>query len=112
MKNLLFTGLMLAVSGSVCAQSYQISSKIDVNEQTIGSPVLIVNAGELANISVADKYSVSVLITPESASQVLLNLATKEGEMTRSTELSLPLDKKVELEIGKQSFELLINKVQ
>ena len=111
MKKSLLLISLLGFNCLVTSQDYIVTSQITVEDQVIGSPVLVVKEGVTAKLKANGKYEFSVNVKPEIESQVLLSVTSKKDEFERSTSVVFDINETLKLDIGEQSFEFKIAKV-
>lgn len=108
-------GLLLAAvlaSGSCfAADSYNVSTSVFKDGELIASPVMLVNAEEMASIAVDNEFEYNLTVKPYNEHTAKVITAIKVGDELAEQETTVAYDKEATVDNGKDKLTLLVRKV-
>ena len=108
-------GLLLAAvvaSGSgFAADSYKVSTSVFKDGELIASPVMLVNAEEMASIAVDTALQYNLTVKPYNEHTAKVVTALKVGDDVAEHETTVAYDKEATVDNGKDKLTLLVRKI-
>ena len=108
-------GLLLAAvvaSGSgFAADSYKVSTSVFKDGELIASPMMLVNAEEMASIAVDTELQYNLTVKPYNEHTAKVVTALKVGDDVAEHETTVAYDKEATVDNGKDKLTLLVRKI-
>ncbi|AMN48726.1 hypothetical protein [Psychrobacter sp. P2G3] len=108
-------GLLLAAvlaSGSTfAADAYKVSTSVFKDGELIASPVMLVNAEEMASIAVDTDFEYNLTVKPSNEHTAKVVTALKVGDDVTEHETTVVYDKEATVDNGNDKLTLLVRKI-
>lgn len=103
---------LLASLPCFAADIFQVSSSVFKSGELIESPVMIVEEGKMAYMTIGDNFRYELTVSPRQGETVEVNTTIKVGEKSMNPSLTLLYDKEASVEIGQTKLMVLVNKLE
>ncbi|WP_426240968.1 hypothetical protein [Psychrobacter sp. TWP2-1-2] len=108
-------GLLLAAvlaSGSgFAADAYKVSTSVFKGGELIASPVMLVNAEEMASIAIDTDFEYNLTVRPSNEDTAKVVTAVKVGNDVTEHETTVVYDKEATVDNGNDKLTLLVHKI-
>ena len=108
-------GLLLAAvlaSGSgFAADAYKVSTSVFKDGELIASPLMLVNAEEMASIAIDTDFEYSLTVRPSNEDTAKVVIAVKVGNDVTEHETTVVYDKEATVDNGNDKLTLLVHKI-
>ncbi|WP_350657283.1 hypothetical protein [Psychrobacter sp. S1-30-MNA-CIBAN-0213] len=107
----LLLAAVLASGSSFAADFYKVSTSVFKDGELIASPVMLVNAEEMASIAVDTEFQYNLIVKPYNEHTAKVITALKVGDELTEQETTVAYDKEATVDNGKDKLTLLVRKI-
>ena len=107
----LLVATVLASGSCFAADAYKVSTSVFKDGELIASPVMLVNAEEMASIAVDNEFEYNLTVKPYNEHTAKVITAIKVGDDLTEQETTVAYDKEATVDNGKDKLTLLVRKV-
>lgn len=102
---------LLTFLSCFAAETYQVSTSVYVNGELVASPVMVVEAGKMASITIGDDFSYNLTVKPNQDETVGITTAVTVDSDTVTPSFTLAYGKEASMQMGSQKLTLRVSKV-
>ena len=107
----LLVATVLASGSCFAADAYKVSTSVFKDGELIASPVMLVNAEEMASIAVDNKFQYNLTVKPYNEHTAKVITAVKIDDDLTEQETTVAYDKEATVDNGKDKLTLLVRKI-
>ena len=107
----LLVATVLASGSCFAADAYKVSTSVFKDGELIASPVMLVNAEEMASIAVDNKFQYNLTVKPSNEHTAKVITAVKIDDDLTEQETTVAYDKEATVDNGKDKLTLLVRKI-
>lgn len=95
---------------ATATEVFRVSSSVYHKGELIESPVMVVEAGKKAQMTVGENFRYELVVVPNSDDTVTLQTLVGIGEATVSPALTVFYDKQAAVEVGETKLNVLVSR--
>ena len=107
----LLVATVLASGSCFAADAYKVSTSVFKDGELIASPVMLVNAEEMASIAVDTEFEYNLTVKPYNEHTAKVVTAVKVGDEVTEHETTVAYDKEATVDNGNDKLTLLVRKI-
>ena len=107
----LLVATVLASGSCFAADAYKVSTSVFKDGELIASPMMLVNAEEMASIAVDTEFQYNLTVKPYNEHTAKVVTALKVGDDVAEHETTVAYDKEATVDNGKDKLTLLVRKI-
>ena len=107
----LLVATVLASGSCFAADVYKVSTSVFKDGELVASPVMLVNAEEMASITIDTELQYNLTVKPYNEHTAKVVTAVKVGDDVAEHETTVAYDKEATVNNGKDKLTLLVRKI-
>ncbi len=107
----LLLAAVLASGSSFAADAYKVSTSVFKDGELIASPVMLVNAEEMASIAIGTDFEYNLTVKPSNEHTAKVITTVKAGDNLTEHETTVAYDKEATVDNGNDKLTLLVRKI-
>ncbi len=97
-------------AGSFAAQTYKVATTLVKNGELIASPVLVVEAGKEASVTMGSAFKYNLKVVPNSDNTATLSTALQSGETKMNPVMTVIYDQEATMQFDGHRLSVVVSK--